>query len=96
MNIIPASPYKTNSNAEIRVFDKIKESFANDNRYLAFHSLNLTKHEKKRFGEADFVIICEFGLFVFEVKGGKIIVDKHDKPNNFKNFLLKFFINFTL
>ena len=75
MNIIPASPYKTNSNAELRVFDKIKESFANDNRYLAFHSLNLTKHEKKRFGEADFVIICEFGLFVFEVKGGKIIVD---------------------
>ena len=72
MNIIPATPYKTDSSAELRVFDKIRESFVNDNNYLAFHSLNLTKHKTKRFGEADFVIVCEFGLFVFEVKGGRI------------------------
>ena len=72
MTIIPNNPYKTNSNAEYRVFDKIKESFVNDNKYLAFHSLNLTKHERKKFGEADFVIVCEYGLFVFEVKGGGV------------------------
>lgn len=72
MKIIPATPYKTDSSAELRVFDKIRESFVNDNNYLAFHSLNLTKHKTKRFGEADFVIVCEFGLFVFEVKGGRI------------------------
>lgn len=72
MTIIPSSPYKTESRAENRVFDKLRESFVNDPMYLAFHSLNLTTHAKKRFGEADFVILCEYGLFVLEVKGGRI------------------------
>jgi len=72
MKIIPSSPYKTNSKAEYRVFDNIRESFVNNNKYIAFHSLNLSKHRTKRFGEADFVIVCEYGLFVFEVKGGRI------------------------
>lgn len=72
MTIIPSSPYKTESRAENRVFDKLRESFVNDPMYLAFHSLNLTTHVKKRFGEADFVVLCEHGLFVLEVKGGRI------------------------
>ena len=72
MQIIPNSPYKTDSRAEYRVFDKLRESFVHDPMYLAFHSLNLTTHAKKRFGEADFVILCEYGLFVLEVKGGRI------------------------
>ena len=72
MTIIPSTPYKTDSRAENRVFDKLRESFVNDPMYLAFHSLNLTTHAKKRFGEADFVILCEYGLFVLEVKGGRI------------------------
>ncbi|MCK5111855.1 MAG: NERD domain-containing protein/DEAD/DEAH box helicase [Arcobacteraceae bacterium] len=78
MIIIPNNPYKTNSKAEYRVFDKIKESFINNNKYIAFHSLNLTKHERKRFGEADFVIVCEYGIFVFEVKGGGIGCDNEE------------------
>ena len=56
MEIIPSHPYPTNSSAELRVFDKLRESFIDDKSYVAFHSLNLTKHTKKRFGEA-------FGLF---------------------------------
>lgn len=75
MLLIPNSPYKTNSKAEYRVFDKLKESFVNDEKYLAFHSLNLTGHETKKFGEADFVIVCEQGVFVLEVKGGGVRVD---------------------
>ncbi len=75
MQIIPSTPYKTNSRAEYRVFEKLRESFANDPMYVAFHSLNLTTHAKKRFGEADFVILCEYGLFVLEVKGGRIKVE---------------------
>ena len=74
MQLIPNSPYKTDSKAEYRVFDKLRESFIDDNRYLAFHSLNLTMHETKKFGEADFVIVCEFGIFVLEVKGGSVRV----------------------
>jgi len=72
MTIIPHKPYKTDSSAENRVFDKLCESFISNPMYLAFHSLNLTTHAKKRFGEADFVILCEYGLFVLEVKGGRI------------------------
>ena len=72
MQIIPSSPYNNNSKAELRVFDKLRESFVNNPMYLAFHSLNLTTHAKKRFGEADFVILCEYGLFVLEVKGGRV------------------------
>jgi len=75
MEIIPSHPYPTNSSAELRVFDKLRESFIDDKSYVAFHSLNLTKHTKKRFGEADFVLITKFGIFVLEVKGGRI---KHE------------------
>lgn len=72
MNIIPSHPYKTNSNAEYRLFKKLQEAFPGIHSYIAFHSLNLTHHKSKRFGEADFVILCKYGLFVFEVKGGRI------------------------
>jgi len=72
MTIIPSKPYETNSKAEYRVFDKLREAFVNDPKYLAFHSLNLTKHKTKKFGEADFVLVCEYGVFVLEVKGGRI------------------------
>ncbi len=47
MQIVPNKPYPTNSKAEKRVFDKISESFVNNNNYIAFHSLNLTQHQTK-------------------------------------------------
>ena len=72
MDIIPRHPYKTDSRAEYRFFKKLEEAFYNDHSYVAFHSLNLTHHETKRFGEADFVILCKYGIFVLEVKGGGI------------------------
>ncbi len=72
MDIIPSHPYKTDSRAEYRLFKKLEEAFYNDHTYIAFHSLNLTHHETKRFGEADFVILCKYGIFVLEVKGGGI------------------------
>lgn len=72
MNLIPSHPYTTDSNAEYRFFKKLEEAFYGDHSYTAFHSLNLTHHETKRFGEADFVILCQYGLFVLEVKGGNI------------------------
>jgi len=72
MNLIPSHPYETHSSAEYRLFNKLQETFYGDPSYIAFHSLNLTHHQEKRFGEADFVILCEYGLFVLEVKGGAI------------------------
>ena len=92
MTIIPSKPYATNSKAEYRVFDKLREAFSNNPMYLAFHSLNLTTHARKRFGEADFVVLCEYGLFVFEVKGGRIssydgrwyTIDRHGQEHQLK------------
>ncbi|HIK62655.1 MAG TPA: DUF2075 domain-containing protein [Flavobacteriales bacterium] len=88
MKVIPNTPYDNDSTAELRTFEKLKQSFVSDNKYLAFHSLNLHKHPKNRAGEADFVILCEFGLFVLEVKGGGISCDNgvwHSTGNKGKN-----------
>lgn len=72
MKVIPDRPFDTNSYAEKKVFDSIKECFPHENSFVAFHSFNLTKHEKKRVGEADFLILSKYGIFVLEIKGGSI------------------------
>lgn len=38
----------------------------------AFHSIHLTKHEYKRMGEADFVLVMDDCILVLEVKGGRV------------------------
>ncbi len=74
MRMIPDTPYCTHSKAERRVFDRLRSITFDDDRgqYTAFHSLNLTKHEYKRFGEIDFLITGPAGIFAIEVKGGRI------------------------
>ncbi|WP_257297155.1 NERD domain-containing protein [Endozoicomonas sp. YOMI1] len=72
MKIIPNIPYNNNSFAEGQVFDALKLAKLEGINIIAFHSLALTSHTDKREGEADFVIISTFGLFVLEVKGGRI------------------------
>ena len=74
MRMIPDSPYRTNSTAEKKVFDKLVQSFPEQSNsgFTCFHSMNLTRHAQKRFGEADFLISCPEGLYVLEVKGGGI------------------------
>lgn len=72
MKIIPNIPYDNNSYAEGQVFSALKSAEVKEVDLIAFHSLSLTSHAKKREGEADFVIVSTFGLFVLEVKGGKI------------------------
>lgn len=74
MRMIPDTPHGTHSQAEKRVFDRLRAAFIrdNDDTYTVYHSLNLTRHAYKRFGEIDFLICCPYGLFVLEVKGGRI------------------------
>lgn len=74
MRMIPDTPHGTHSQAEKRVFDLLRAIFADDKEssYTAYHSLNLTRHAYKRFGEIDFLICCPYGLFVLEVKGGRV------------------------
>jgi len=74
MDMIPSIPHGTHSHAEKRVFDRIRAAFSDmpDKKLTAYHSLNLTRHEYKRFGEIDFLICGLPGIFVLEVKGGRI------------------------
>lgn len=74
MRMIPNTPHRTNSRAEKRVFDRLRAAFetSRDGSFTAFHSLNLPRHEYKRFGEIDFLICCREGIFVLEVKGGGV------------------------
>jgi len=72
--MIPSEPLLTDSCAEMRVFDQLRSTFAGpgDTDWFALHSLNLPRHEYKRFGEIDFIVCGTDGLFVVEVKGGGV------------------------
>jgi hypothetical protein len=74
MRMIPAEPLRTNSHAEKRVFDQLRAAFSGPDQsgWFAMHSLNLPRHEYKRFGEVDFVICGPDGLFALEIKGGGV------------------------
>jgi hypothetical protein len=56
------------------MFDQLRAAFSgpDQNGWFSMHSLNLPRHEYKRFGEIDFVICGLDGLFVMEVKGGRV------------------------
>jgi hypothetical protein len=72
MRLIPATPHGTHSQAEKKVFDQLRLACPDDDTLVAYHSLNLTRHAYKRFGEIDFLICGRPGLFVLEVKGGGV------------------------
>lgn len=40
--------------------------------WICLHSLGLARHDTKRLGEVDFVLVTTHGVFVLEVKGGRI------------------------
>jgi len=71
MKMIPDYLLHSKSNAEKWVFDEFR-GMLNGEGWYAFHSLNLPRHQTKRFGEVDFVICGPGGLFVFEIKGGRV------------------------
>jgi len=74
MKMIPSCPRNTQSSGERRVFDRLRSAFEQEPGadLTAFHSLNLTRHAYKRFGEIDFVIVGSPVVLVLEVKGGGI------------------------
>jgi hypothetical protein len=75
MRMIPSTPHDTRSRAELAVFDCLRSlslTAAGSEQSVAFHSLNLTRHPKKRFGEIDFLVTSPRGILVLEVKGGGV------------------------
>ncbi|WP_170610718.1 nuclease-related domain-containing DEAD/DEAH box helicase [Ruegeria arenilitoris] len=71
MKLVPGSVLDFQSSAEERVFSLLKQVNLGPND-VALHSLNLGKHAYKRWGEADFLIVSTKGLFLIEVKGGRV------------------------
>jgi hypothetical protein len=64
---------ETPSNAEKRLFEALKAVELPD-EYCCLHSVNLPDHLYKVAGELDFVIVGPRGLYVLEVKGGRVSV----------------------
>ena len=70
MRMVPPFPYETGSQAEKRLFDRLRHAL--DDNCSAYHSLKPTRHPYKRFPEIDFAICSKEGLYVIEVKGGRV------------------------
>lgn len=71
MKMVPSSIHKDTSNAELRIFNLL----AQEDRlksYTCYHSLGLWNHSYKNEAEIDFVLLGPNGLFVLEVKGGRV------------------------
>ena len=71
--MIPESPSEeTKSYAEKRLFPKLRD-MPDTEDWTVLHSLNIAPHTTQSQGEADFVVIIpSHGVFVLEVKGGRI------------------------
>ncbi len=73
MRMLPEHPYATESKAEKKIFDILKESFhPHHGDYIALHSFKLPQHIYKRTAEIDFLICSCYGIYVLEVKGGLV------------------------
>jgi hypothetical protein len=71
MRMIPSVPLDTESGGEKIVFDLLEQTDLGPHA-RAFHSLNISEHDYKLCGELDFVVLCPDGLFVLEVKSGRV------------------------
>ncbi len=76
MKLSPPQPYNNDSYAELQIFDALRNVRMPDG--IGFNSLHLVSHQQKRMSEIDFVLVCSMGVFVFEVKGGRVF-QKHGK-----------------
>lgn len=59
------------SGAERRIFELLRNA-PNTEDWICLHSLALARHETKRRAEIDFLLLTKQGIFVLEVKGGRI------------------------
>ncbi|WP_433975395.1 NERD domain-containing protein [Tunturiibacter lichenicola] len=69
--MIPSQILRTDSSAERKIFAMLQEVDLGAGA-VALHSLNLPRHEYKKWAEADFVILSTFGILLLEVKGGGV------------------------
>ena len=70
MRLIPKEIFLETATSEKTVQKLLKD--IRPSRDIALHSLNIAKHPQKKWAEADFVLLRSTGLFVLEVKGGRV------------------------
>ncbi|MFA5163843.1 MAG: NERD domain-containing protein [Patescibacteria group bacterium] len=63
------------SDAERKIFGLIERDEALSD-WCCFHSLGLARHQTKKYGEIDFLLVGKEGIFCLEVKGGGIKREK--------------------
>jgi hypothetical protein len=71
MRMLPPYIDNTTSNAERKMFRILQEA-TGLNEWYCLHSLGVSRHITKREGEIDFLLIGPYGIFVIEVKGGRV------------------------
>ena len=71
MRMIPeyVHEFPGGSDAEQKVFELLKGSSV---KGFALHSLNVSRHQYKKWAEIDFFCVTTSGVFALEVKGGRI------------------------
>lgn len=70
--MIPATIHSSvRSGAERRFFALLRSAPGTDD-WICIHALGLARHETKRRAEIDFLLLTPLGVFVLEVKGGRI------------------------
>jgi hypothetical protein len=68
--LIPDTPSNCGK-GEQQVFNRLAHDL-DDDRWVVLHSLGLVHHDKKLWGEIDFALLTTRGIYVIEVKGGKV------------------------
>jgi hypothetical protein len=63
--------HSVRSGAERKLFSVFRDA-PNTEDWICLHSLGLARHHIKRRGEIDFLLLTRKGIFVLEVKGGRI------------------------
>ena len=71
MKVIPSVVYRFKSKAEEKLYKLLKE-MKSEPGSIALHSQNLAEHDYKEWCEIDYILIMAKGIFVVEVKGGRI------------------------
>lgn len=70
--MIPATIHPSvKSSAERRIFELLRDAPGTDG-WVCLHSLGLARHDTKRRGEIDFLLLTNRGVFTIEVKGGRV------------------------
>ena len=89
MRLSPSQPYNNDSYAELLIFDGFRNIEMPE--AICFNSLHLVSHSYKRMSEIDFTLVCSQGVFVFEVKGGRVFQSegKWYSRSNQKNHLIQ-------